>query len=318
MTIAKGKVDEVIRLTEQGYSQEKITEITGVSERTQRNWKQKGYLGKSKVNIAPTKKLSPSDVPKVTAADLVKAGFRPDKVHILLGALGIAFKQGNDRLAQFFSNYIDVGKQWDGVHPIWRALIAGFPIIGEDIGSQSLKDLAELVKEMHPYLDKMLRREYHKRARPILLGILAELQAFLQDAAMAGGLPLAVIAGPPISWKPWDSGLGKSFKMDESLSKGNWEVLIPSEVFEYGIDISRTWAGFLYDMISRLPDPDKQKGKLLKKMDLLNEIYIWCSTAPSDFKPPLANIIHRSVDSSENSLVGIYKRWAENADNPSE
>ncbi len=315
MTIKKELVEKVFKLTQQGHSQREIKNITGVSERAQRHWKRNGYPDLNRIR---TKKLSTTEVPKVTAADLVKAGFRADKVHIILSALDIALQQGNDRLALFLNNYVDIGSKWNDVPPVWRALIAGFPIIAQDIGSRSINHLAELVVKLHPYYSKELRREYHKKARPILLGILAELQAFLQDAAMAGGLPLVVTAGPPTSWKPWDFGLEKSYQIDDSLTKGNWVYLIPAKVHEMGIDIGRTWAGFLYDIVSRLPDPDKQRGKLLRKMDLLNEIYIWCSTAPSDFKPPLTEIVRRSVDSSEHTFAGVYKRLTKNSEESSE
>ena len=317
VTIRKELVEKVIELTNEGFTQKDIEEKTGIPERTQRYWKQKGYPGISSITVKRAKKTKPVECSKVTATDLVKAGFNPDKVHIILSAQDVALQQGNDRLAKFLNNYVEAGRQWDNIPPVWRAVIAGFPIIGQDMGCQSLADLAELVKELHPYLSKELRRTYHKRVQPILIGILAELQAFLQDAATAGGLPLVVTAGPPTDWKdwlPWTWDAEKSYKIDESLLKGNWAYLIPSEVVQLNIDIKRTWAGFLYDIISRLPDPDRQKGKLLRKSDLINLIYIWCSTAPRDFKPALPDIARTPVSSSDHTFAGVYKRMKEHSE----
>jgi hypothetical protein len=317
MTIKKETVDKVIELTKQGFTQKDIAEQTGVQERTQRHWKMRGYPGVGILSSPVTeleKGKHTGEPAKISAADLVKAGFIPEKVHIILSAQDLAIEQGNLRLIDFLNSYAEIGRQWDNVPPVWRALMAGFPIIGQDIGSQSLLNLAQLVREFHPYLSKELRRTYHKRAKPILMGILAELQAFLQDAAMAGGLPLIVSGGPPPDWKdwlPWNTFAPKSWKVDESLVKGAWGYMIPAKVYEMKIDIKRTWAGFLYDIVSRLPDPDKQKGKLLKNYDLMSLVYIWCSTAPRDFKPPLPDIARRPVSSDDHTFAGVYKGMVE-------
>jgi len=254
----------------------------------------------------------PSEYHEVTAIDLVKAGFRRDRVHMILGTQDEAFKKKNYRLAKFLNSYVD--QKWDNVPRTWRTLIAGFPIIGQDVGSPSLNDLAELAKKLHPYLSRELRRTYHKGLPPIIMGILAEIQAFLQDAATAGGLPLAITVGPPASWKDWLPWLWereRSFKIDDSLMQGKWVYMFPDEVIKYNIDISKTWAGLLYDIISRLPDPDRQKGQLLRKYDLTLLTYIWCATAPQDFKPALTDIIRKPVSSSDHTLAGVYKAMKE-------
>jgi len=252
-------------------------------------------------------------VPEVTARVLVNAGFNPAKVHLILEAQDKAAQQKNGRLAKFLNNYVDEKSR--NVPSVWRALIVGFPIIGQDIGSQSLNELAELVNELHPYLSRELRREYHKRVQPILIGILAELQAFLDDAARAGGIPLSITSAPPPTrkdWLPWYWYRERSYKVDESLVRGCWEYLVPKEIVDQGkIEIKSTWAGFLYDIISRLPDPDRQKGKLLRKVNLPNLIFFWCSTAPEDFKPPLTKIVRKPVNITDHTLAGVYKRWEE-------
>ena len=250
---------------------------------------------------------------KVTAADLVRAGLRPDRVHTVLNTQDEALKKQNYRLIKFLNAFADI--RWGNVPRTWRALIAGLPIIGQDVGSQSLNDLARLAGELHPYLSRELHRSYYKRLPPIIIGILADIEAFLDDAAAAGGLQLAITAGAPASWKdwlPWLWDRERSFKIDDSLLQGNWAYTFPDEVIKYNIDISKTWAGFLYDIISRLPDPDRQRGQLLRKYDLMTLAYIWCATAPQDFKPALTSIIRRPVSSSDHTIAGLYKRLKEN------
>jgi len=80
-------------------------------------------------------------VPKVTAKALVDAGLNAS---IILKAQDKAAQQKNERLSKFLSNYVE--KELHDVPPVWRGLIAGFPIIGQDIGSESLSELAEIVK----------------------------------------------------------------------------------------------------------------------------------------------------------------------------
>jgi len=277
-------------------------------------WKSEheSLVSKELVSSGLTKREFVEAVPKVTARALVDAGFNPAKVPLILETQHRAAQQKNERLARFLNIYAD--EELHDVPSVWRALIAGFPIIGQDIDSQSLNDLAELVKELHPYLSKELRREYHREVQSILIGILAELQAFLDDAARAGGLPLVVTCAPPPSWKdwfPWSWYRERRFTVDESLVRGCWVYLVSQEIIDLKIEIKNTWAGFLYDIISRLPDPDRQKGKLLRKFDLLGLTYAWCSTAPEDFKPALTKIVRNPVNSSDHTFAGIYKYYKE-------
>jgi hypothetical protein len=256
---------------------------------------------------------------RVTAKSLADAGFAANKLDIILKAQERAAKQQNVRYIEFLRSYVE--HDLDGVPPVWRALIAGFPIIGGDIEGESFVRLAALVRELHPYLSKVVRREYHRRVKPILVGILAEGQAFIDDSVRAGGLWLGLGCNPPLtrkelvlSWLGLKDFTEKGFRVDEALARGCWAYSFPKEVFEGRIEIERTWAGFLYDIISRLPDPDRQKGQLIKNGNLPAMIDIWCSTAREDFRPPLTRI-HRSVVlSSDHTLAGAYKLWKEGVD----
>jgi hypothetical protein len=252
----------------------------------------------------------------VSASDLVRTGFRTDRVHLILNDQQESLAKQNYRLTEFLNSIVD-----PSLHDVprqWRALIAGLPIVGKDIGSESLNKMAELAAEVHPYLSRDLRTMYHTRLRSTIIGVLAEVQSFIDDSARAGGLPLGISGGPLTTWwdmLPWGSwGLGRSYKVDDSLLQGRWFHIFPREVVEHKIDIARTWAGFLFDVVSRLPDPDRQKGRLLRRLDFMTLMYIWCATAPQDFRPPLTGMVRYPPNSTDHTLAGLYKRMKEQSD----
>jgi len=312
----KEKIAEVRKLLMEGKTQEKVAEIVDISARTIRRWKEKGYfdeLGRetteSTKTTVPDESIATSKTsswPDITAADLVNAGFIPARVHIVMAALRIAERQKNDRLPRFLKAYIDLVKRWPNMPEAWLAALAGLPIVAEDIKAPSLGELIEHAVRLHPYITKETRREYHRVARKLLVGILADAQRFLQDAAVAGGFPLIVWVESP-TWMPWTKE--RSYRADDQLDKGRWSFLIPSRFKD--MEFSKTWAGILFDIISRLPDPDKQRGKLFKKMQLTALLYLWCSTAPGDFKPPLPQVRSQEEEHYKGTLVEIYRQWAQ-------
>jgi len=283
-----------------------------------RKWKEEHekFISKEQMNPELLKKAFVETVPqKVSAKSLVDAGFIQNRVHMIIEAQEIASKQKNDRLMIFLNTY--TRKEFNGVPPTWRALIAGFPVIGSDIGSDSLIKLAKLVEEMHPYLSKEVRKDYHKRVNSILVGILADSQAFLDDSARVGGLPLSIRDYPPLTWKdifPWLWYRDRDYKVDESLIRGCWTFAVPSKVNELKINVKHTWAGILFDIISRLPDPDRQKGQLYRNVNLFGMIIIWCKTSPEDFRPALTTIVRHPVNITDHTLAAIYKLWKDTSD----
>ena len=312
----KEKIAEVRKLLAEGKTQEKIAEVLGISDRTIRRWKEKGYfdeVGRGSSESTETSAREESSGtskagiwPDITAADLVSAGFIPARVHIIVAALDIAQRQKNNRLPRFLEAYIDLGKRWPDMPEPWRAALAGLPVVAEDIGAPSLGELMKHAVRISPYVGKGTRREYHRVARRLLVGILAEVQRFLQDAAVAGGFPLMIIPDSP-AWMPWTKE--KSYRADDQLDKGKWGFLIPWKLKD--MEFGKTWAGILFDIVSRLPDPDKQRGRLFKKMQLTALLYLWCSTAPGDFAPPLPQIRSQEEERYKGTPVEMYRLWAE-------
>jgi hypothetical protein len=315
MTVEKETIEKIKQYLLDGKTQEEVAELAGVSDRSIRRWKKKGYfkdLGRGAAKLSQSNDSTESASQDanlwsdITAADLAKAGFIRGRVHLMVAALGISEQQGNSRLPRFLKAYIELGSRWNEMPEGWRAALAGLPIVAEDIQSPSLIELMRQARRIHPYLSKETRREYHRVARNLLVGILAEVQSFLQDATMFGGFPLALIPEPP-AWMPWNKE--KSFRADNQLEKGKWSLLIPAGFEDKPFE--KTWAGVLFDIISRLPDPDRQRGKLRKKWQLTGLLYLWCSTAPQDFVPSLPKIERRSKEGRKGTLAEAYYEWAE-------
>ncbi len=256
-------------------------------------------------------------VPMVSAVDLVEGGFLKDKIHLILNDQNESIQNSNDRLVKYLKSFVD--KRYSSVPITWRAIISGFPILGKDIESPSMIELAGLVMEYPPYISKPMHEVYLRKIKPVLVGILVEVEAFLEDSMRVGGLPLTLMTAPIQSWRdliPWLWERERSWRIDEALIHGRWTYGILSQYIEQypDLDIGKTWAGFLFDIISRLPNPDKQRGQILRKLHMFNLIYIWCATAPQDFRPPLISIPRTIVNTSDHTLAGIYKLWKENLD----
>jgi len=267
------------------------------------------------LNVNDIKRIFYYKDSEVNATKLWEAGFNKRVIPQVLSDLEKAKNNNNLRLIQYVNAYLDSGLS--GVPKPWRSFIAGFPIIGQDISSPSLTMIAKLANEYRPYLSKSARDFYHKKVRKLLVRILAELQSFLNDAAVAGWFPLIVNVYPSLKW--WQDPYrvytkGISFRYEDALLSGNWTIGVPQAVAEYFDDVNKTWSGVLFDMISRLPDPDKQKGKLLPRFNLRDAIYLWCSTPPTGFTTPFNKITRKAINSSDHTIAGLYKSISEHLD----
>ena len=275
---------EVKRLLDAGCNQEEAAARAGVPDRVIRYWLQKGKLDNlpaaDTLPEPPTSSYSKRKRKytwtKIDAATLTEIGTEPFAVPLILASLEIAKKQGNDRVHRYLNSHIRASKQWPGMPECWRGIIAGFPIVAEDIGSPSLARLAALVEELQPYLSEILRREYHRRVQPILIGLLAEVQLCFSNS-----YPLIVWPDVPKSIE----GPRGVKEAQEALVKGRWTYMIPVETQSW--KLKDTWPGVLYDLVARLPDPDKQQGKFHKKHQLSLLLQLWCTQPLDQFSPPL-------------------------------
>lgn len=253
--------------------------------------------------------VSPDGGYDFTAEDLVRAGFKPGVTSEIVNALSIAQEEGNERLSQFLQSWIEIGERSSGIPEGWRSLISGFPILSEDIGAPSLGTVVEAAKRISPWVSNKNREEYHKIIRPLLGRLVGEVQAFLSDAAAAGGFPLVIhIGSPNLLWRLGLKSESGPYRIEDSILKGIWSYGIPSVVHEKlrTIRPGNTWSGLLFDMVSRLPDPDRQRGSLLGKAQLSRLLYHWCATDPKDFYPPLDDIKRTPYKKFKGTVVGMY------------
>lgn len=320
---SKYQLAKAQELYDKGYSQQKIAKKLGIDERTFRNWKHKKLIVEpvfkkgGPIHEQPckdTESTTPYIWTPITATDLLKARFTPQGVPSIIASLGIARKQNNTRAHRFLKGVLELSNRYPRMPESWRGVIAGFPIISEDIQAQSMKDVAQLVEELQPYLNKQTRREYHKRVAPIVVKLLAQCQAWIIDACItdpAKGFPLTII--PALKSKKGQKC--GAIEAQDILMEGKWEYMIP----EYLVNtpIEKTTAGMLYDIISRFPDPDRQKGKLIRNVQLSVILFTWCFTAPSDFLPPLPQIKRRNYigDLHTEGEAGLYTKWSAEIDN---
>jgi len=246
-----------------------------------------------------------------TAGDLVNL-FAPRSIPYVLTSLKIAKRQDNTRAHRFIHNLIEASTSNAEMPGPWLALVAGFPILADDIGAPSMAELAMLAKELQPYRDKYLRREYHRKAKPILIKLLAEAQFWLVDAAAVGGYPLGIMP----SFMPGNNKPQGVVEAQEILIKGRWSPITRGGNWAR-VPLEKTSAGILYEILSRVPDPDKQKGKLIRKATLLALLSSWCFQAPNDFYPPLSQIkrrIHKDDPRTEGFFPSLYTAWKDDVE----
>ena len=264
-----------------------------------------------------TKKVTPRrsyQWSEITAADLVKAGFHPEVTPIFINGLIIAKQQNNNRIHRFLSNLIDISVRWPDMPDPWVSVTAGFPILAKDINATGLDKVATIVKDLHPYLGKQPRREYHRRVRGVLSTVLAETQNFLTASARAGGVGLMIMPQPsrkqkggekedsqqcePVYTTRDKKGRVTNQPFGDILGRGEWGIL-QRDTTPLVSEGKTSWSTILIDIVTRLPDPDRQKGKVFvgKRDTLFSLLYIWFSTAPTDFTPPLSEIKKYQIES---------------------
>jgi hypothetical protein len=92
------------------------------------------------------------------------------------------------------------------------------------------------------------------------------------------------------------------------LIKGYWSYALPSVGIEKlrTIPLANTRAGILFDILSRLPDPDRQRGKIIGKAQLTTLIFNWFAKSPKDFYPPIDEIKRTPYEKFKGTVTGWY------------
>ncbi|MCK9355770.1 MAG: hypothetical protein M0R22_01255 [Dehalococcoidia bacterium] len=170
-----------------------------------------------------------------------------------MASLEVSRAANDRRLARLVKALGDVHEASPSMPEPWRFLVAGYPIIAEDTGIPSLKSIADLALELHPYLGRQQRQAYHRRITPMLNGTYADIPPLM--------LAIPFPAQPP------------------SFTSLDHELAIPYH-------LERTWFAWLADMVAILPDIDKKKSPL-SELTLKQLLLLWCSTPLASFNPPI-------------------------------
>jgi hypothetical protein len=292
---------EIVRvkeLSEAGYTRPKIQEMTGVPPDTQKHWKKRGWFGVgSNGKGAPgnsTNDLEPEREPRPAAykwpefrSELLAALFGSNAVPNVVLQLELARRLGNTRVHRFTNGLVDALAQASDLPQPWLAAIAGFPIVAEDIHAPAFEDLAKVILEYEPYRGSRERRAYHKAARPVLRQVWFEAMAWSVDF---GYMLMPKRMGPvhrfnslaeATSYKRTPEEIEATDRdVEDSLLKGR-VTLYRSHGGK--LPLEKTTPSLLLEIVSRLPDLDKQKGKVLQgNPPLLMVLLDWCATIQGD------------------------------------
>lgn len=226
--------------------------------------------------------------PEYTALDLT-ALFNVDGIPRLLLGLEVAKNQGNVRLPQFIDQLFKTKEQYPQMPPNWRAAVAGFPAIGEVIKAPAFASLAELIELTHPYLGGKLRRDYHKRGRPILRKIWEQVSRWSAPA----GYELMPRTNIPVvkfdtldqlaNYQPSSADLrAQHSAVEDALEKGKTDLLRSQGAQQ---KVEETPEGLILDIVSRLPDVDRQPGKIFgKRLTMTAVLLTWCQIYPDAYE----------------------------------
>lgn len=227
--------------------------------------------------------------PEYTASDLAEL-FDVNGIPAILLGLEMAKNQGNTMVPRFIERLFDTKERYSEMPASWRASVAGFPLIAEVINAPALEALAEVIELTHPYLGSKLRRDYHKRARPILRTIWGQISRW---TAPSGYLLTPRVKTSPIRLETLDEWLTHTPSeaemrttkkaIEDALEKGKTVLLrdiqgTPSKVEE-------TPEGLILDIVSRLPDVDRQQGKVFgRRLSFTAVLMSWCHICPDDYE----------------------------------
>ena len=141
------EVEAVRNLTKQNRTQREIQERTGIPVRTQRLWKQRGYLG---IEEAWPKERQWPGWGLDELGDL--AGFETEAWEGNLALIRTSQAEGNRHVPWFYRSLVDLARA-EGAYKKddWTIATAALPALGHWLDCPDpCRDLADLIQEYHP------------------------------------------------------------------------------------------------------------------------------------------------------------------------
>ena len=277
MAYSKETRREALRYYEGGMTFVQIQKRTGVNEKTIRRWYRESHANGPKPIV---RKRPGHKFPTFTPLQLSWL-FPASMIPRLSFLLDICKRQKNPRLHRFVAEMLVIENLSPDLPESWRAGMAGFPILAEDIHAPAFNRLAEVMDAHRPPFDRKTRRAYHRTVAPVLREVLTQSA---QWAMPSGHTLMPAKMGPTRQFEsleqeqayaPTDEEVYEdNARVEESLVKG--KTIMIGENMDALRDTP--W-GYVLEIVSRLPDLDKRKkGKVFKQAEPLSfVVFNWCA-----------------------------------------
>jgi hypothetical protein len=271
---------KALRHYEDGMTFVQIQKRTGVNEKTIRRWYRESHADGPKQNV---RKRPGHKFPTFTPLQLSWL-FPASMIPRLSFVLDLCKRQKNPRLHRFVAEMLVIKNLSPDLPESWRAGMAGFPILAEDIHAPAFSRLAEVMDAHRPPFDRKTRRAYHRTVASVLREVLAQSTQWALPSGhflVAAGKP-----GPTKNFDSWeemeayvptDEEVAEDHsRIEESLVKG--KTMMDKDDRAVSVLRDTPW-GYVLEIVSRLPDLDKKKkGKVFKQAEPLSFVlFNWCA-----------------------------------------
>ncbi len=265
----ESRLNKVQSALSEGMTQKQAAEQAGVGLRTVARWVKLGKVEaqrRHKRSSSPQENEAGIEYRRTWSAADLEGLFRLEaipRIQLMLETL--------DRLSNWrMHEWIGRMKEVQHVPLEWRSAIGFLPLLARDINAPSLAALADLMKEEIPWATKELRRQYRRKARPIMEQALTEILKWLTGSDHAHHEPNLT-----------DDDSSPFIIEDLYITKSvyNPDKQGPME------QIPATLLGLLLELMKCLPEVDRQNRRSLarpfgrKRASITNNAKWWCLTA---------------------------------------
>ena len=162
----------------------------------------------------------------------------------------------------------------------WLAASAGLTIVGTKIGTPALIEIAQVILETRPYNGRQRRWNFHERIKTPLRESWNQMSHW---AAPTGYQFMPKNMGPAIRVDTWEElrthqlapqEITRSDKaVEDSLMKGQLNQVTAGWI---KVPLNKTSTGLVWDMLTRLPDIDRRRGKVFPRITAMSLFVNWC------------------------------------------
>jgi hypothetical protein len=207
--------------------------------------------------------------------------FGLEEVNRIRRLLDLERKNDQNRLHKFVEGLIAVWG-WDRSMPEpWQVAVAGFPLVAERIKAPALLDIVRCITEERPYEGRKQRKTYHNAVRVHLRESWMQISYFLSPSGYdfvprkSGPVIKANSLEEVVNHEPSAKDIQQANNdIERSLLKGQ---LVRSQMPGIRVPLESTRAGLIWDMLSRLPDVDRRRGQVFRRLSMKQLFLRWCA-----------------------------------------